>query len=292
MNRAILSPCLLKVDQGCIYEEQQEHAMLLADLLDYMYKYCNIQFEDYRKAPYDGYRMEIPRYSSQTLNNYVTTNIFSKIQKMLVKDQYVDLENIEPATCISSIELEDDSFTEAFLRYINYAHDEEVIMFIGKKNMLVERPFKFRGASEFNVNTSTEADIELSTVLLPFLKECNNYDEIFPRKNACYKYNEYVLNKSKDMRLNQSEKISLFESVGDLVARYNYYERDEHLCRLNKSRKRKVYRKEKGKLYYFSIDIESGGIEVFDENFKHLGQYNFSGELAKPAEPTTHWLYH
>ena len=53
-----------------------------------------------------------------------------------------------------------------------------------------------------------------------------------------------------------------------------------------------IYKKTKGRLFYLSIDIESGGFEVFDSNYKHLGQYDFSGKKVKKAEPRSHKLKH
>ena len=95
-------------------------------------------------------------------------------------------------------------------------------------------------------------------------------------------------------QMNQNEKNALFEKIGNVVAVYNFYNKNQRLCRLNSTpnKKRIVYTKNEGSVYHLSLDFESGGFEVFDKNYVHMGQYNFSCTIAKKAQPMTHRLIH
>ncbi|WP_340025057.1 hypothetical protein MHI24_07700 [Paenibacillus sp. FSL K6-1096] len=293
MQRAILSPCLLKVPQNSSNEEEFLHYVALKELIDALFLFTKLRFEYYKKAPYEGFKMEIPHYSNNfTLNNLVTVNIFSVIQKMMIHE-YVDLEGISPARCTSQMNLPEGDLTEAFLSYLNYIQGEESLLFIGHDNLNIARPLQFFATKEFKIETSTFIKIELTNVMLPFLKDNFDKDDIFPRKRFCAKYNDYVLNKIKFNGLSINESISIFQEIGALVAFYNCYEKDIGLSAKNSSgtKLRTVYKKTVGKVYYLSIDVESGGFEVFDRNFVHLGQYNFSCELAKQADSKTHKLH-
>ena len=144
------------------------------------------------------------------------------------------------------------------------------------------------------MNASTYVSIELSDILLPYLKCVDNWDSIFPRASFCSKYNQYVLDMIKSQGMGEREKQALFEDVGAIVAIYNMYSKNNRLSRINTTgaKKRIVYEKKKGKKYYLSLDLESGGYEVFDHAYRHLGQFSFSCQKVKPAEPSTHFLCH
>ena len=69
----------------------------------------------------------------------------------------------------------------------------------------------------------------------------------------------------------------------------------EEVISFEKKKKKKrylVYTKNEGSVYHLSLDFESGGFEVFDKNYVHMGQYNFSCTIAKKAQPMTHRLIH
>lgn len=294
MGIAILSPCLFDNKNLKEYEAQQLHAIRLSELLNHIRKHFNFEIEEYRKAPYSGYCMKIPKYGNFILDNYIMTNVFAVIQKMIKKDKYINLEDVEPVECITPMELTSNEHTEAFLCYLNYAKSiKDKVLFIGEENMRHEVPFSFKEKTKFDVSVSKEVIIELSSILLPYMKDDYDWNSIFPRKEACLKYNKHVMEKISRDNLGQPEKISLFHRIGEIVALYNGYKRDERLCRINSSseKKRTVFKKIRGKTFYLSIDIESGGFEVFDSSYKHLGQYNFSCDKSKEAEPIGHKLY-
>lgn len=293
MNKAILSPCILKPKEGSTPQEEMTHYLELSKVMTILENYCDVKFEYYKKAPYESYKMEIPTYRNNfTLNNLVMTNIYAKLQKMMEK-KYVDLEEIEPAKCITEMIIPDVEGKDAFLRYLNYVKSS-AIMFVGKDNYLLDRPFRFRSDEEFEVDTSHAATIETTDVLFKYLRRNINYDVMFPMQGLCREYNDYVMNEIESKQMDQYQKNALFEQIGGIVAKYNFYEKNQRLCALNSSRnkKRTVYTKSIGLEYHLSLDFESGGFEVFDKNFVHMGQYNFSCIIVKKAQPKSHKLEH
>ena len=90
------------------------------------------------------------------------------------------------------MEIPNTAGKEAFLRYLNYVKSN-AIMFIGKKNYGFDRPFRFKGDVEFDVDTSHAATIETTDVLYKYLRRDINYDAIFPMEGLCENYNNYVM---------------------------------------------------------------------------------------------------
>lgn len=291
MSIAVLSPCLLDVEKGLSLGEKQLHYYQLSELFQKLNTYTNFKFQYYKKAPFAGYKMELPSYGNLYLDSLVATNVYGAIQRMLM-EEYIDLEGIAPATPPPTFSLPDGDLTNAFYSYLNYCQGKETILFIGENNFGTSRPIEFVSDKKFSVDASTYVSIELTDILLSYLKPPADKDVVFPRKDFCVEYNNYVLERIQNERMNQPEKISLFETIGELVATYNLYKKDQRLSNINSTpqKLRKVYKKAEGKIYYLSLDVESGGFEVFDKNYLHLGQYNFSGDIAKP--PATHTLRH
>lgn len=289
MAIAVLSPCLLEVRK----QDEQLHYFALAKLLENLFLHTTLKFQHYKKSPYDSYKMVIPEYKDFALNNLVLINIYGIIQKMLLPE-YVNLDGIDNVNLPSKMAAEDNDLTSAFSSYLNYLKNTDAIIFIGKDSFDIERPIKFCSDSdiEFSIKASTYVEIELTDVLLPYLKTIiEDENKIFPRYKFCQEYNNYVINIIHN-NLTQSEKIAIFEKIGTLVAIYNGYVKDLNLTKKNnrKNMKRIVFRKMQGKKFYLSLDLESGGFEVFDAGFKHLGQYNFSGSKIKDASPLDHKL--
>lgn len=293
MQFAVLSPCLLQVNTELTQEEKFLHYDKLSDLLNKLNFFTNLKFQYYKKSPYEGYKMEIPDYHNLFLNNLVATNIYAVIQKMLIPE-YVDLEGISPVKPPINFLLPENDLSDAFCSYINYLCGKDALLFISEDNFNLTRPIEFYLENTIKINTSTYINIELTDILLSYLKITTNNDQIFPRADFCSDYNNYVMNRVNNERMTQPEKIALFEKIGAIVATYNEYKKDQRLTTLNSTKKklRTVYKKEFGKVFYLSIDVESGGFEVFDCRFVHLGQYNFCCNLVKPASPITHILYH
>lgn len=290
MPFAVLSPCALDA-QG---KDERVHYNELAALLENLYRFTDLQFQIYKKAPFDGYKMEIPIYTQFShLNNLVAVNIYGKIQKMLSGD-YVDLDGYPPAKLPDSFCIRTDSLSIAFCSYLSYLEGKEAVLFIGEANSSVPRPVEVCANNTFRIDTSTYLWLELSDVLLPYLKDNVNCDEIFPRALFCSKYNEYVIKTINEGCMDQSGKNALFESVGATVAAYNMYTKNTRLSKLNTTRNKKriVYEKQAGKKYYLSLDLESGGFEVFDRSYRHLGQFSFSCNKVRPEDPENHKLIH
>ena len=294
MYKAILSLCLLYIEQGLSSEEQLNHFYELSRVIVILNNYCAIKFDSYKKAPYESYKMDMPIYSNTTLNNLVRTTIYPIIYNMLERD-YVDLDNIQPVQCLADMYIPNVEGKDAFLRYLNYVKND-AIMFIGKRNYHLKSSCQFQSDTIFSIDISKAGTIETTDVLLRYFKQDLNSDKVFPMEEFCsyIKYNDYVMKEIQNKKMNQSEKIALFEKIGDTVAKYNFYERNKGLSNKNStsSKKRIVYTKIQNKDFHLSLDLESGGFEVFDKQYIHQGQYNFDCKKVKRAEPKTHKLLH
>ena len=294
MYKAILSLCLLHVEQGLSSEEQLNHFRKLSRVMYILSNYCDVKFESYKKAPYESYKMDMPIYSNTTLNNLVRTTIYPVIYKMSKRD-YIDLDNIQPAQCLVNMYIPDVEGKEAFLRYLNHVKND-AIMFVGKRNYHLKSPCQFQGDTVFSIDISKAGIIETTDVLLRYFKQDLNSDKVFPMEEFCsyIKYNDYVMKEIQNKKMNQSGKIALFEKIGDIVAKYNFYKKNKILSSKNStpSKKRIVYTKIQNKDFHLSLDFESGGFEVFDKKYIHQGQYNFDCKKVKRAEPKTHKLLH
>lgn len=293
MPIAVLTPCLLEV-RG---RNEYIHYYGLEQLLKNIKEHTNLRFQYYIKAPYDGFPMAAPIYDSYALNNQVAINVFGQIQKLLLPE-FIDLENYPPVILPFCMVNQDNDMTMAFRSYLNFLHGNDGIMFIGEDSFQLHRPIEMyvdgREEDKFDMPASTYVDIELTNVLSPYLKSNHDTDAIFPKADFCGKYNEYVQRIKSIQSMDQYSKNALFETIGDLVAFYNDYEKDNRLSKLNttKDKKRIVFSKRNGRKYYLSLDLESGGFEVFDRTFAHQGQFDFSGEQVKPASPRDHILKH
>ena len=294
MYKAILSLCLLYIEQGLSSEEQLNHFYELSRVIVILNNYCAIKFDSYKKAPYESYKMDMPIYSNTTLNNLVRTTIYPIIYNMLERD-YVDLDNIQPVQCLADMYIPNVEGKDAFLRYLNYVKND-AIMFIGKRNYHLKSSCQFQSDTIFSIDISKAGTIETTDVLLRYFKQDLNSDKVFPMEEFCsyIKYNDYVMKEIQNKKMNQSEKIALFEKIGDTVAKYNFYERNKGLSNKNStsSKKRIVYTKIQNKDFHLSLDLESGGFEVFDKQYIHQGQYNFDCKKVKRAEAKTHKLLH
>lgn len=192
MYIAVLSPCLLKPNSENAQKEL-EHYKMLDELLKKLFKFTTFKFEYYLKAPYAGYKMDMPQYKhNHTLNNHVTINIFGMIQKMLISNHFVDLEKVSAVRVISDFKLPKGDISDAFLSYLNYLKQKESVVFIGEDNLNVSKPLLFSDGKDFEVTASTLAFLELSKILIPFLNTAIFENEIFPRKDFCNKYNQFV----------------------------------------------------------------------------------------------------
>ncbi len=294
MYKAILSLCLLYIEQGLSSEEQLNHFYELSRVIVILNNYCAIKFDSYKKAPYESYKMDMPIYSNTTLNNLVRTTIYPIIYNMLERD-YVDLDNIQPVQCLADMYIPNVEGKDAFLRYLNYVKND-AIMFIGKRNYHLKSSCQFQSDTIFSIDISKAGIIETTDVLLRYFKQDLNSDKVFPMEEFCsyIKYNDYVMKEIQNKKMNQSEKIALFEKIGDTVAKYNFYKRNKILSSKNStpSKKRIVYTKIQNKDFHLSLDLESGGFEVFDKQYIHQGQYNFDCKKVKRAEAKTHKLLH
>ena len=291
MAIAVLSPCVLRDYDN----NEMLHCEKISNLLNNLHKYSTLKLQYYQRSPYWSYSMLIPYYEGQAmLNNYIATHIYSCIQKML-DGEYVELDGVEPAVLPEGFCIENTEIDVAFCSYLNYIKEEDAVIFIGEKNFGYSNGLTIKvNEMDFCMSVSTYVLIEKTDMLKSYLKEPEDVDVVFPREEFCAAYNDYVLEEAERRCMNESCQQALFMEVGEVVAIYNFYEKNNTLSNKNTtaSAKRIVFEKVRGKKYYLSLDLESGGFEVFDKNYHHLGQYNFSGKQVKKAEPRNHRLRH
>lgn len=291
MAIAALSPCVLNDTST----DKMAHCQRIAHLVKSLSQNTKLKFQNYEKSPYSSYRMLIPYYKDDMmLNQYIASNIYACIRKML-DDEYVDLDGVEQAELPAGFYEEQTEIEEKFSAYLNYLKTKDSVVFVGKRNFGYSSGLEIQADGErFTLKVSTYVCVEKTDVLNPYLKEPEDNDAIFPRETFCCGYNEYVLREVEEKRMTENEQQALFEEIGSVVAMYNLYKKNDRLSRINTTdtAKRVVFEKIIGKKYYLSLDLESGGFEVFDKNYHHLGQYDFSGKQVKKAEPQNHKLWH
>ena len=291
MAIAALSPCVLKDTST----DEMIHCQKIAHLVQNLSQNTELKLQDYTHSPYSSYRMLIPYYEGNfTLNQYIATHIYACIRKMMV-NEYVDLEGIGQAELPAGFYEEQTEIEEKFSAFLNYLKTKDSVVFVGKRNFGYSNGLAIRAEGKtFTLKVSTYAGIEKTDVLIPYLKQPEDINAIFSRESFCREYNAYIRCEIEEQGMNESEKQALFEKMGPVVAMYNLYEKNNNLSQLNTTSraKRIVFEKTLGEKYYLSQDLESGGFEVFDKNYRHLGQYDFSGKQVKKAEPRNHKLLH
>lgn len=123
----------------------------------------------------------------------------------------------------------------------------------------------------------------------------NSNKELFSNQ-LCQHTNKYFMPYAK---LKDSERNNYDFKFGKIVADRNTFIYDKQLSKINKKhfgKRRDVYIKyyNNKPIYYISIDTEHGALEVFSHQAKspkHLGEFDFSCNKIKDANPKTHKLY-
>lgn len=83
----------------------------------------------------------------------------------------------------------------------------------------------------------------------------------------------------------QRDKLADYQIVGAAVARINGYVADPVISSINATDRKKRNIFFNGKLEkYISIDYEKGAFELHDLKGKHLGEYNYQGDLISGAD--------
>lgn len=301
MNRLILDPSLFEISEDANFDVQLEHFHFLAETIDFVASFVNGALDEYNGAPYsyyfeetaDGQNYQAPPITHSLIirNKYVT--IKKNLLKLLSQGRFVDLPDSTISRC--SLQLDLDSVTaNAFKKYLYFLLTEDsscshFLILLSKANEhsapLVTVFFDgiFKG-----IQSISNPAVDCHQVISAFLNPCNEENDLFPQKASCSQLNSHFI--LHTIRLELSQKRAAIISYGRETASRNHYTQESSLSRKNPQYIVYVH---KSRQYFLSIDLEHGGLEMFKlcgSHAMHIGEYDYSGNLSKPAQPQTHQL--
>ena len=97
-----------------------------------------------------------------------------------------------------------------------------------------------------------------------------------PNNDLCDDYHDVQKKLVKGKNCKEQEAIYL--DVGCEVLKRNQYKYNQHVSNLNRGAIRKIFSYLDKNLFYTSIDIEHGAIEVFDSNGKHKDEFTYNNQ--------------
>ena len=292
MFKIILDPNLFECEDNSSEKEQFEHFRFLEKCVEFLANNCDVYLNTYDGAPYC---CKTPNYPCPpiTKSRYLKIH-YAKIRKSLQKilnsqkePSFVNVTNITPCESINNMFFVNYSeCKESFYKYMNYAKAfKECIVVLGMNNKCSK--------VEIVIDESTTKEIE-AIWNLPF--DCSNrvYKLLTPAKEISepFKYKSSCQDLNSAFKNEKFQDISVMQKYGAEFASRNHYNKNNLLSKKNPSYL--VFVSDDGK-YAISVDQESGGLELFKKTgrgFVHLGQYDYSGNKTKNAEPTNHILHY
>lgn len=307
--RLILDPDLFEFSGGSDMEEA-EYLTMLEDTVTFAKEQFQEPFLDsYDGAPYCCYIG--PPYANAVIfqglfseANYA--QIVSDILSLMDGRDWIDVSGEKPAQC-GALSLDANSIlSRPFLQYLawlvpNQNHgDIPSLLLLGHANR-TQFP-KVTVTAETGSRTLETLycpATDCHHVVAAFLGAPLNHDDMFPRRDACRALNDAF---KAEPRGNPNYNLALFIRYAEEAAQRNGYSKHKALTQKNTSQnhKRIVFGHPQGD-YYLSADLESGGFEVFDahtkvtcrqgRSYKHLGEYNYCGELTDDPDTNGHPLF-
>lgn len=288
MYKIVLDPNLFECEDNASEKEQFEHFSFLEKCVEFLANNCDVCLDIYDGAPY-AYKNQNYPCPPITKSHYLKIH-YNKIRKPLNKIQnrkfsYVDVTDITPCESINNIFFIDDSeCKDSFYKYMNYARAfEECIVVLGINNKYSK--------VEIVIDKSTTKEIE-AIWNLPF--DCSNrvYKLLIPDQDVLvpFKYKSSCQDLNNAYKSKKIKDISVMQKYGAEFASRNHYVKDNLLSRKNTNYLVFV---SDDRNYAISVDQESGGLELFEmtgRGYVHLGQYDYSGNKTKDAQPQNHKL--
>lgn len=292
LTKVVLSPCLFELmsdnEPKTVELEHYEHIL---NLLTYLVK-LNVEFDLYEDAPYYPDATKRPPITRYHYYNTSCSQLYAKIQKKISYENYVELTEYEAAEIETEYTFPKKSETkESFLRYITFLvqNSASYLLFIGKPNMNKPRPMIF--------SWSTGETTECMPIFSPEIDLSGQLHTVFPQESSLFPCSAYCTELNNHFLQNRDtgDRKSIIKQYAAEAASRNGYIYDQHLSMLNSKKQgnaRIVYhRLIDNQASYLSVDLESGGFEVFDHDATHLGQFSFAGNRDKPPSPKDHKLY-
>lgn len=302
MVRLILDPNLFVFSCDLSKEEQMEQLLLLISSLSFVNNYFDVSVDQYSGASHMQFFSEMnggflteSEFGKSREVRVAWGQIIKQIQKMLLKGNNVDLADTAITDCPLRFS-NNDKYEIPFSKYLFCAlfgesKCENNMLLLSKNNKSCSptATFFWDGAST-SIDAVVDPSIDCNGIVAKYLISTDLEDEMFPYSCSCKKLNEAFLNECTGNHLDNGQKQAIYHRYGSETASRNKYIRHAYLSRKNPQYI--VFAHQKNK-FYFSIDMEHGGIEVFRNQGKsppHLGEYDFSCRLQKEADPTTHKL--
>lgn len=277
----------LRESTGCNYYEEHLHYEKISEIIDFVCECIrNPEIDYFQNYSQGSLFFSLPRYNMDTaLNNKIRADLMPKIQKLLS----------------NSIQVNSNDYNIIFEKYFRFLTKmaENVVVFVGKEDEKLEGiGYNFKGCSNDDCIVIFNPYICEYSIIENIINQNLAEDEALC-KNICKYTNKYFLPYSK---LKDSERNQYDFQYGEIVANRNKYVYNHRLSNINTrhagGRRRDVYVKcdsHDKPIYYISVDTEHGAIELFKYRKtgkpEHMGEYNFSCEQTKKAEPKSHILY-
>lgn len=303
--KAILSPCLFFNPQNLNKQQIQENTDFLSDTLNFIYNYLDLDLDKYDNSPYDERKWYEPNFEYEKLDfDSLTVNVYPILLKLLYrKYNHVDLSNYTNENIIDNnfVDLSEDKTD--FLKYLNYIRLNEPhgIVFIG--NSQKSKTVDTIDTIKYNNQIICENNFSLPVIRDLYLTESDAFNSVitvfdteyyFPRRDLCCKFEQAIREYEKRKALSHDDRIALYKKYFEIIAQRNNLHYSKEISK-RFGFKRKYFTNDL-ETHIFSVDTESGGIEVFTGvNYRdHLGQHYFNcicDKTEKKKNKKTHTPY-
>lgn len=280
------APCLIE-NTGCNYYEEHYHYEKISEIIDFVCECIrNPEIDYFQNRSQGNVFFSFPQYSADTvLNNKIRTDLLPKIQKQLS----------------NLVEVNNNNYAIAFEKYFKYltTTSESIVIFVSEEQGMLEgKGYTFKSCRNNDCIVLFNPYICEYSIIEGIIND-DLTENVALCKEICKHTNKYFLPYSK---LKDAERNKFDFQYGKIVALRNKYVYNHRLSSINTrhagGRRRDVYVKydaRKKPMYYISVDTEHGAIELFKHRKtnkpEHMGEYNFSCDQTKKAEPKTHVLY-
>lgn len=306
MIKIILDPNLFECDENTSREYQIKHFNYLKSCICFLSDYCLVSMDTYQGAPY--WYSKDPFIEPPITNSHYLKISYGIIKKKLQRIIYsktneVEIDKSKGYARISELLFLDLSkCKDAFLKYIEtqFCELDNCMLILGMEGETDDIVVELNEQKAI-LKAINNPPSDCSNNVVKIIRHRDNDLELFPNKVACSSLNASFIDEVNGKHLSGSEKIGIMIKYGIEFASRNYYDKDEQLTRHNH---RRIVYANKINGYAISIDKEHGGIEVFAKrnhskkykngkvsSFIHKGEYSFSGDKIKPAEPHNHVIY-
>lgn len=306
MVKIILDPNLFECDENATPKYQMEHFYYLQKCICFLSDYCLVTMDIYQGAPY--WYSKNPFINPPITNSHYLKISYGKIKEKLQRIIYKNFNEVEinkskGNTKISELRFIDLSkCKDAFLKYIEtqFYELENCILILGMERETGNIIIELNGQNAI-LQAINNPPSDCTNTVVKILRSTGKDSELFPNIAACNLLNDSFKDEIKGKHLSDSEKIEIMLKYGGEFASRNHYEKNAQLTRNNP--KRTVFVNKTNRCA-ISIDREHGGIELFmkrnhsrkfkngkKSSFIHKGEYSFSGDKIKSAEPYNHIIY-